>query len=242
MATASAGYTLLDDFLPEVLQYCNGAPNQMLRVHLINSAIELCEKSGILKRDPSKFQLGEGVHTYTLKYPQDRYRAVAVDAAQFENEDDDSTKRPLTRTTEREMDGSFANWRSTKSSKPSRYWLTEESNKIRFWPTPNVDIDLDMEVKSVVTYKRGQTEVDDYIFEKWHEAVQAGALSRVLLITGATWFNERLSLTFSREFSRGKREARKVATTGTGKYPGRVIPQSYDVMGSNANRRSGSWD
>jgi hypothetical protein len=239
-STASAGYTLLNEFLPEMLQYCNGAPSIMLRIHLINSAIELCEKSGILKRDPSAFQLEEDVHTYTLKYPQDRYRAIAVDAAQFEN-DNDIVNQPLTRTTEREMDGEFSNWRATKSSIPTRYWLTEELNKIRFWPTPNADIDNDMQVESVVTYKRGQTEVDEYIFEKWHEPVQAGALSRVLLITGASWFNERLALTFSREFSHGKREARKVALTGTGKYPGRVIPQSYDVMGSNANRRSGSW-
>jgi hypothetical protein len=209
----------------------------MLRIHLINSAIELCEKSMILKKDPSAFQLEEDVHTYTLKYPQDRYRAIAVDSAKF-----DSTDQPITRTTEREMDSEFSNWRSTSASKPTRYFLTEDLNKIRFWPTPNADIDTDMLVKSVVTYRRGQTEVDEYIYEKWHEIIQAGALSKVLLIPEATWYNESLAATFAREFSHGKREARKVALTGTGKYPGRVIPQSFDIMGSNAVRRSGTWE
>ena len=235
-ATASAGYTLLNEFLPEMLQYCNGAPSIMLRIHLINAAIEFCEKSLILKKEPSAFQLEEDVHTYTMKYPQDRYRAIAVDSAKF-----DSTSQPLIRTTEREMDGAFANWRSTSAQRPSRYWLTEDLNKIRFWPTPNADIDTDMLVKSIVTYKRGQEEVDEYIYEKWHEIIQAGALAKVLLVAGASWFNVKLAFTFSREFSHGKREARKVALTGTGKYPGRVIPQDFIVSGSNAVGRSGSW-
>ena len=236
MATASAGYTLLDDFLPEMLQYCNGAPSIMLRIHLINSAIEFCEKSLILKKSPSAFQLEEDVDIYTMKYTQDRYRAVAVDSCKFDN-----TSQPLIRTTEREMDGEFANWRETDSSKPTRYWLTEDLNQIRFFSTPKEDIDIDLIVQTVVTYKRGQTEVDEYIFEKWHEFIQAGALARVLVIPEATWKDNTLAATFGREFSRGKREARKVALTGTGKYPGRIIPQDYIVSGSNAVRRSGTW-
>jgi hypothetical protein len=236
MATASAGYTLLNDFLPEMLQYANGAPPIMLRIHLINSAIELCEKALLLTKTPSSFQLEEDVHTYTLKYPQNRYRAIAVDNVKF-----DSTSQPLIRTTEREMDGEFANWRETSASKPTRYWLTEELNKIRFWPTPSADIDVDMIVITDVTYKRGQVEVDEFIYEKWHEVIQAGALAKVLLIPEATWYNERIALQMELSFKRGKVNARKVTLTGTGKYPGRVIPQDFMVTGSNAVRRSGTW-
>ena len=45
MATASAGYNLLDDFLPEILQYANGAPSIMVRIHTLNAAIAFTEKS-----------------------------------------------------------------------------------------------------------------------------------------------------------------------------------------------------
>jgi len=186
MATASAGYTLLDDFFSEMLQYCNGAPSIMLRTHLINSAIDLCNKSLVLKKNPANFQAEEEVHTYTLKYPQNRYRTIAIDEVRFE-----SSSEPLVRTTETEMDSEYSSWRKMESSKPSRYWLTDDINTIRFWPTPKADIDDDLLVKSIVTYKRDQTEVDEFIYEKWHEVIQAGALSRILAIPAATW-NTRL--------------------------------------------------
>jgi hypothetical protein len=238
MATASAGYTLLDEFLPEMLQYCNGAPSIMLRIHLINSAIDLCNKSLLLKKTPSAFQLEEDVHTYTLKYPQNRYRAIAVDSAKL------SDSSPLTRITEREMDSVFPNWRERSNSKPTHYWLTDELNTIRVWPTPTADIDdEDFTVQSIVTYKRGQTEVDEFVYEKWHEVIQAGALAKVLIIPEATWYNERVSATFARAFIDGVREARKTTLTGTGKYSGRVIPQNFIVVGgSNANSGGSSWE
>jgi hypothetical protein len=237
-ATASAGYTLLNDFLAETLQYCSGAPGIMLRIHLINSAIDLCNKSQILKKTPSPLSLGEETHTYTLKYPQNRYRAIAVDEVKFSD-----SERPLVRTTEREMDGSQSNWRSATSNKPTRYWLTDELNKIRIWPTPKQDIDEDLTVETIVTYRRGQVEVDDFIYEKWHEYIQAGALSKVLAIPSASWFNPDLARGFARSFKHGIREARKTTLTGTGKYPGRVIPQNFIVVGGSNTRSGGSqWE
>jgi hypothetical protein len=233
-ATASAGYTLLNEFLAETMQYCNGAPPIMLRIHLINSAIDLCNKSQVLKKAPSPLSIGEDTHTYTLKYPQNRYRAIAIDEVKFA-----SSNVPLVRTTEREMDGSQTNWRSTTASKPTRYWLTDDLNKLRVWPTPNEDIDEDLEVQTVVTYKRGQIEVDDFIYEKWHEVIQAGALARILSIPAATWFNRNTARTFSRVYRRGVREARKTTLTGTGKYPGRVIPQNFIVVGGSSTRSGG---
>jgi hypothetical protein len=237
-ATATAGYTLLNEFVAEMLQYCNGAPSIMLRIHLINSAIDLCNKALLLKKTPSALQLEEDVHTYTLKYPQDRYRAIAVDSAKLSN------SQPLQRITEREMDSSFSNWRETSNSKPTHYWLTDELNKIRVWPTPTADIDdEDFTVQSIVTYKRGQIEVDEFIYEKWHEVIQAGALSKVLAIPEATWYSAEISAMFGQVFSRGVREARKTTLTGTGKYAGRVMPQSFVIVGSDNVRSGGvTWE
>jgi hypothetical protein len=237
MAEASAGYVLLDAFIPEILQYCNGAPSIMVRIHILNTVIELCNKALVLQKSPSNMALEEDSPSYSLKYSGNRYRTIAVDSAKFEN-----SAKPMQRTTEREMDGEFTNWRKTENSIPTRYFLEDSTNKIRFWPTPNADIDdNDVELICRVTYKRDQTEIDEFIYEKWHEVIQAGVISKLLLIPGASWYNPQLAAPFARAFSRGVREARKTTLTGTGKYPGRVIPQNYTVMGSNANRGGGSW-
>ena len=234
MAT-TAGYSSLDVMLPEVMQYCNSAPPIMIRTHLINTTIDLCNKALMLKKNPTNLQLEEGVHTYTMKYASNRYRALAVDAAKFEG-----NYQPLRRTTETEMDNLYPNWREQEGTKPTRFMLTDELNKIRVWPTPKADIDIDFTMQTVVTFKRDQIEIDEFIYEKWHEVIQAGAIARLLMIPGATWYKPSVAQTFAKVFSRGVREARKTTVSGTGKYPGRVIPQSYDVVGSLADGNTGS--
>jgi hypothetical protein len=237
MATATSGYTLLDTLAPEILQYCNGAPTIMIRTHVINTTIEFCQKTLMLKQNPSNISLEEDVSEYTLKFPGNRYRAIAIDSIKFDNE----TSQPLIETTEREMDGEFANWRDTKNTAPTKYYLKDGTNKIGFWPVPTADIDTDLVIRAIVTYKRDQTEIDEFVYEKWHEVIQAGVISKMLLITGATWFNPQLARTFARVFSRGVREGRKTTVSGTGQFPGRVIPQSYSVVGSNSGKRGGQW-
>jgi hypothetical protein len=237
MATATSGYTLLDTLAPEILQYCNSAPTIMVRTHIINTTIEFCQKTLLLKKKPSNVTLEEDVHEYTLKFPGNRYRTIAIDSCKFEGD----TTQPLIRTTEKEMDGEFVNWRDTKNSQPTRYYLKDGTNKIGFWPVPKADIDTDLVIRAIVTYKRDQTEIDEFVYEKWHEVIQAGVIAKMLLINGATWFNPQLAPTFARAYSRGVREGRKTTVSGTGKYPGRVIPQSYNVVGSNAGKRGGQW-
>jgi len=237
MATASAGYVLLDAFVPEILQYCNGAPTIMIRTHVLNTTIALCNKALVLKMSPSDFALEEDKGSYSLKYAGNRYRTIAIDEAKFTD-----NAVPMIRTTEREMDGEFANWRKTENRQPTRYFLEDDTNKMRFWPTPNADIDdNDVQLICRVTYKRDQIEIDEVSYEEWHEVIQAGVIAKMFLIPGATWYNPELAAPFARAFSRGVREARKTTLTGTGKYPGRVIPQNFTVQGSNATKRSGSW-
>lgn len=235
MATASAGYTLLDEFMPEILQWCNSAPSMMVRLHSLNRTIDLCNKALVLMKSASAFEMEEDVHTYTLKFSGDRYRALALDEIRI------GTGLPLKETTEREMDGMYSNWRSTTGSKPTRYFLADGINKVRVWPTPSADVDEDTTTIARVTYKRDQTEIDDYIYEKWGEIIQTGVISTMLLISGASWYNPKLSQVFARQWSRGIREARKTTLSGTGKYPGRVIPQSFTVVGSDISSGGGSW-
>jgi hypothetical protein len=208
----------------------------MVRSHLLDTIIEFCEKSLILKKSPSSFLLEEDVHTYTLKYSSDRYRTIAVNNVII-----DGTEIPMTETTHKEMDSEYSNWRNQESSKPTRYILEDETNKIRLWPTPNADNTKDVELICRVTFKRDQTEVDEFIHEKWEDPIQSGTISRLLVIPGASWYNPQLAGAFARAYSKGVRQARKTTLTGTGEYPGRVIPQNFVVVGSTDNR-SISWE
>jgi hypothetical protein len=191
----------------------------------------------VLKKSPSAFEMEEDVHTYTLKFAGNRYRAIAIDDIRI-----GTTTRPLQRTTEKEMDSAYSSWRQTTGSKPTHYFLTDMVNTIRVWPTPSADISDDTNVIARVTYKRGQTEIDEHIYEKWIEVLQSGVIARMLLIVGASWYNPKLAATFSRTWSRGVREARKTTLSGTGKHPGKVTPQVFgNAGGGTGSGSSTSW-
>jgi len=239
MATATTGFVLLDEFLPEILQYVNGAPTIMVRTHVRNAIISFCERTLLLKRQPSTFYLDDEEHTYELKYNNDRYRAIAIQECQ---EGSGNNGRVISETTEHWLDHTIRNWREDTGSEPSRCFLTDETNKIRFYPEPTADSDDEIYLNTAVTYKRNMTECDEFIWERWERVIQAGALSSLLRIPGASWYNERAANEFTQKWKRGIRNARKSVLGGTSQKPQGAIPQSYEVVGSNhTDGRSNSW-
>jgi hypothetical protein len=237
MATASTGYKLFEDFQAEILQYVHGAPTIMIRTHVRNAIIEFLERSMILKKEPSSFYLTEDEHTYKLKFVNDRYRAVAIKGDIFLGEDE-STSHIIGETTEHRLDTTIGRWRKVEAVKPNFGFLTEETNKVRFYPIPNEDSDDEIYMTCAVTLKRDQTEVDEWIYEKYEDIIQAGAVASLLEIPGSSWANEKLAGKFRTVWSRGIKRARAIALKGTGEEAGMVVPQNFEVMGSdNTSRR-----
>lgn len=239
MATATSGYTLFDDFVTEILQYCHGAPTILVKTHVKNAIVEFCERSMILVKDPASFCLDEDEHTYTFKYPNDRYRAVSIKGDVRLGEGDNH--QVIRVTTEHELDSWKSKWRTVKGSTPTACYLTPEINKIRFYPIPNADSDDDIYMSTPVTLRRGQIEIDEWIWEKYEDTIQAGALSAILAIPGASWFNGELSNAMSNSWKRGIKRARAIALRGTGELSGRVKPQSFEVMGSDNTAAGGGY-
>ena len=96
---------------------------------------------------------------------------------------------------------------------------------------------------TAVTLRRGQTEIDEWVWEKYEDTIQAGALAAVLSIPAASWVNAKLADSFHLDYRRGIKRARAIALKGTGEFSGRVKPQSFDVMGSDRSiDRSTTWE
>lgn len=241
MATASSGYVLYDKFAPEILQYTPGAPTIMVRNHVRTSIINFLERSMILIKGPASFCLDEDESDYTLKYSGDRYRAVAIRGSVRIGSDESSIKEVAVKSRHAIESWNRGSWETKTSSYPTICYLLEATNKIRFYPIPNQDIEDDVYMSTVVTLRRDQTEVDEFIWEKWEEVIQAGALTSLLAIATSSWANPKLASEFGYEYKRGIKRARAVALRGTGEYSGRVTPQNFEVFGSD-NSRGGYYE
>ena len=234
-----ATYTTYETMIPEIMQYCHGAPTILLLTHIRNAAIKFCEKSFVLKKNPSAFYLDEDKHTYTLKYEGDRYRATSIKEARLGEYPDDTA---LTVVSEHQMDNSLALWRTKEGSEPTACFLTDDINAIRFYPRPNADSDDELFLDTVVTMKRDQIEIDSFVYEKWEEVIQAGALATILVIPKAEWYNRREGAMFSKIWKKGVREARATTLKGVGEQAGQVQPQSYIIQGSgNTIKQDSFW-
>jgi hypothetical protein len=158
-----ASYVSLDSFQPEISQFVTGAPAIMIRTHVRNSIIHFCERTLILKKTPATFYLDEDEHTYTLKYSSDRYVALSVLDCTLGT---GTNAQVIRRTSEHELDNEISNWKNHKSPKPTRYFLTEDTNQIRFYPTPSADSTSEIYMNTAVRPKRSETEVDEFLKEK----------------------------------------------------------------------------
>jgi hypothetical protein len=223
-STATTGFVLFDQFLPDVLQYVHGAPSIIVRNHVKNAIILFAQRSLVLRKEPAAFCFTQDQATYTLKYAKDRYRVISI--TDFRKESDESV---LVQTTENDMDTQDAAWRYV-SGTPAKYMLTPDVNKVRVYPIPDADGTSDMLIMSVVVPTRDQEEVDELFYEKWQNAITAGTLATLLLLPGATWYNPDLARFFSLEFKRGCNNARKITVSGTGVYPGTVYPIDFTTL------------
>lgn len=225
---ATQGYVELDDFLTEVLPYIHGAPTIIIKNFLKGAIIDFCKRTQILKKQPASFYLNEDQASYTMKFPDDRYLAVSIDQVQL----GESGNTILYPTSEERLDGSNPTWRLDTSSTPSNYILATGINELIIYPKPSQDSDDEIYVTARVTPRQDQTEFDEVLHEKWLAVISAGALSKLLLQPGATWFNPQLAATFKSEFKRGIRNARKTTLSATGQNPDGVArPQSFIVFG-----------
>jgi len=239
MATATTGFVLFDEFVPEILQYCHGAPTILVRNTVKGVIIEFCKRTLCLKANPASFYIDADVHTYSLKYDSDRY--MTLDIEDF-RKGETNNGQELEPTTSKKLDSTQPNWRVTTGT-PKAYLLTDDVNTVRVYPIPSADSDDEYFVKAIVCPKKDQTEVPQFLYEKWEDDIQSGALAKLLAMPGASWFNRDLARQFNQDYRRGIKNARKTTLTGIGQIPGQITPRNYINMGdTNATGRYNTWE
>lgn len=222
-----ATYKNFDDFLPEILGQCQGCPTQLAKIHIRNAIIKFLERSFILKVSPSEFYLDEDEHTYTLKFANDRYRAVALKEVRLASSDTDQNYTKIKVVSEHELDSTITKWRVRNGSTPTHCYLTEETNVVRFYPIPNADSTKEIFMDVAVTIKKSETTVIEFVHEKWEDAIVSGALATILKINGSNWTNPELAKDFENVFRRDIKRARAESLKGVGEQAARVQPQQF---------------
>jgi hypothetical protein len=176
---------------PYVAPHCLGATDMLIDRALLDSAIELCEKSLIQKANLDAFSTRAGITGYDVDTPADtkvtRIHRLWVNLLEAEPIDDEQT--PVDAYT------------SAGRTGLPRAFYEAAPGTVGLYPTP--DTVYPVTVRASLKPSRFATTLDDELVEAWGEVIADGALARMFAQLQQPWGNPTLAAAHGGRFQAG---------------------------------------
>jgi hypothetical protein len=191
----------IEDFLPRVLPFVPACPDITALQAVVDSAVEFCEQSLIIRHEPEPFQTVEGVSEYDIDIPSQhafsRVIYVTVDGVEL---------APIP-----------TEWQPTPTSsdsKPRLFFVSnnEEELLLNLYPVPNRDYTVRMSM--ALKPMRDSQQVPDVLYDNWADGVCYGALARLMLIPGQQYSSAAQSQFYKQRFAMICNQARNEGKLG----------------------------
>lgn len=192
----------LENFLPRLLPWCLGAPEPLLYNALVDSAIELCEETNVVKYITDPILLVDGVADYDLDIPasMDLARVLRV-------------------------------WIAPAPYDPPTLqlnnWLVTAVGQITIFPTPRGVQLHPMFVEVSTKPQRSATQLADILYTDYVEAVVGGAIFRVCSMPDQPYSNGGNAQMGMAAFRKGRNTAIYEETKGNVRRDTVVKPRPF---------------
>ena len=183
------------DLIPLVVAHAPSVPDPVAADGLVMTARDLCRDTLCLRHSMDQVDVVSGDPLVDLYDLPSEHQVVQVFSASLEGS-------PLAMTTPNRLDRANPNWHSVVGS-PTAFFLTEQRNQIRLYPTPQSDATmvLDLALEPLWTAKN----FTDTFVDRYREVLITGALARLFRYPGCKWTNFQLSAAFDQQYSLNKR-------------------------------------
>jgi hypothetical protein len=162
----------LREFLPRLMVYTPACSEPLAEQALLDSAIEFCEKTLVIRKYLEYIPVMPGVNEYEVDLPSKQYDLSRVVSAAL-----DSEAIGLTMADNRVFV-------TAHSGKPQSVTVMERECAVSLVfdkiPDDCYRLDLDVALKPA----RNATQLDDDLYDRWMDAVVAGALARLYMVPG----------------------------------------------------------
>jgi hypothetical protein len=177
----------LEVFEPDIAVQLPGCPSPTIARAVLNAAIDFCQRTHAWNAALSAATVTDDDFPYTVPAPDDaemyRVLSVLVAGIAIESIDVDTL----------DMGGE---WRSLVGT-PS-HWLMEDNARLRVYPLPAAPVALSIRASFRPT--RSALVLPDFLASEHIEAIQAGALSRLLMIPRQEWTDMNLGAAHNAKF------------------------------------------
>lgn len=187
---------LWSDFFDYVAPLLPGADESLMKLHIRNAAIEFCNDTRVATYSlPVTTVVGQAVYDISLSGAD--YTPVLINSARV-------GLRELRPTTKDYLNGTVLGWRNDTGT--PRMFLSDDPYSVQFYPAP--DEAFEVVVELAVKPSRESTGIEDYIFDRYVEAIAHGAVARIASIPQKPYTNPQVAQMASMEFSRAKSNSR----------------------------------
>ena len=170
------------------------APNPLIADKVRLAAIEVCKRTMVSRETLDLIDIEAGVSQYKIEPPSSCLKIWRV--LWIHTKSNQSPLNPLSR---HNMNSFRFDWeRSTADSATD--WIQIKNDIIQLWPTPTIDIDEELEAHVAFIPDPRTPKLDDRLYCYYKEAVMAGALAKLLSMSGSEWYDGNAALIREREF------------------------------------------
>lgn len=173
--------------------YAEQLPIALIRYHIREAARDFCQKTLILRETLTAQSIIQGVRDYTLTASTDTaiVKAIEVEVQETNNED----RQRIEPFPEEALDRDKAGWRVQGTT--DRYFYQRVPEVLSLSWTPEATFTNGLFVVVALKPSAAATQGHDYLYNHWHEAIEAGALARILSVPGQPWTNLNMAAGFA---------------------------------------------
>lgn len=201
----------LDSFMPRLAPYVVGVAKPLAHQALVDSAIQFCEETGVIRAtlDPFTTLVGEATYPLMPAPHTEVSRVIKVWIG----------KRLVYMAPEAATDDLRGATTQTDSTSGAPLWgAVVEQDSITLVPTPDT-ADIPVAVRAIIRPTRTASQLDSELFARWGEAIVGGAISRLAAIPGQPFSDPGQAQRGDALFWQGVSRAKVHATRGTTATP-----------------------
>ncbi|MBX9609692.1 MAG: hypothetical protein K2Y51_26015 [Gammaproteobacteria bacterium] len=194
----------LEDFLPDVLPHCPGAPIPVAERQLLHAIRDFCARSSYWRADQLFTTVTDEVAAgeYQVAPPAGAYLASVLIPIEHAGE-------PLfLRTPEWLAENYSTQWR-TATGAPAYFTMTTPT-RVRLVPYPTVAVTNDLRVTQILQPALSSPTLDDVLLD-YVEAIGQGAAARLKMMPDQQWTNEQVGVALGALFEEAIEEAKSMA-------------------------------
>jgi hypothetical protein len=163
----------LDVFLPRLLPSVTGCPVPLARQALIDSAIEFCEESGVVRGTTDPVTMIAGVATYDIDLPADLLTVQVLRAWYGTRELTPAPDSLITAV------GAYIPDPNSGLGQEPIYFMASSPTEVTLYPAPGAGATDKLVLRVSTKPTRAAALVENLLYEDWAETLVAGALRRL---------------------------------------------------------------